>query len=95
MTALMIFCGAVAGVIQFFLLKSITERILILNKNPICPIILKTVIYAVSAVLLLTVLRNQIIYIGLGFGGGITITTLIYFIIIRYHINNSSGKEDK
>lgn len=95
MTALMIICGAAIGVIQFFLLKSITERILVLNKSPVYPIILKFVTYVISAVLLLTVLRSQIIFIGIGFGGGITITTFIYFVVIRYRGSNFIGKEDK
>ncbi len=95
MPVIMIFCGAAVGIIQFFLLKSITERILILNKNPVFPLILKIIIYAASAVLLLTVLQTQIIYIGIGFGGGITITSFIYFAIILCRNNKSIGKEEK
>lgn len=95
MTALMIFCGAATGIIQFYILKNIVERILISNKSPMIPIMLKVVVYAAAAILLLTILRNQIFYFGIGFGGGITVTPLIYFFIIRYNDKNSFGKGEK
>lgn len=95
MTAIIIICGAAVGAVQFFLLKKITDRVLLSGKSPVLPIILKIVIYAAAAVLLLTVLRTQVINAGIGFGGGITVTTLVYFIIIRCRDNNSTGKEEK
>lgn len=95
MTAIMIICGAAVGAVQFFLLKNITDRVLLSDKSPVTPIILKIIIYAAAAVLLLTVMRTQIINAGIGFGGGITVTTLIYFVIMRCRDKNSFGKEDK
>jgi hypothetical protein len=93
MTAIFIVCGAAVGFIQFFLLKNVTDRVLLSGKSPVLPIILKIVIYAAAAVLLLTVLKTQIINAGIGFGGGITVTAFIYFIIARCHDKNSQGKE--
>jgi hypothetical protein len=61
----------------------------------VLPIIVKIVIYAAAAVLLLIVLCTQVINAGIGFGGGITVTTLVYFIIIRCSGDNSTGKEEK
>jgi hypothetical protein len=95
MTAIIIICGAAVGVVQFFLLKNITDRVLLSGKSSVLPIIVKIVIYAAAAVLLLTVLRTQVINAGIGFGGGITVTTLVYFIIIRCSGDNSTGKEEK
>lgn len=95
MTALMIICGAAVGIIQFYMLKNIVERLLISNKSLMIPIMLKVVVYAVTAILLLTILRNQIFNFGIGFGGGITVTPLIYFIIISYNDKNSFGKGKK
>jgi hypothetical protein len=95
MTAIIIICGAAVGAVQFFLLKKITDCVLLSGKSPVLPIIFKIVIYAAAAVLLLTVLNTQVINAGIGFGGGITVTTLVYFIIVRCRDNNSTGKEEK
>lgn len=92
-TAAMIFCGAAVGAGQFYLLKNITGRILISGKNPVLPLLLKAAVYAFSAVLLLTVLRDRIAFAGIGFGAGILLSSFIYFACVHCRSSNSVGKK--
>jgi preprotein translocase subunit SecY len=93
MTAMIVICTAAIGAVQFFILKKITEQILILNKNPAIWIAVKIIIYAATAVLLLTLLREQIINAGIGFGAGFFVCALIFFIVVRRR--DFVGKEEK
>lgn len=92
-TAAMIFCGAAVGAVQFYLLKKTTERILISGKNPVLPLLLKAVVYAVCAVLLLSVLRDRIAPAGIGFGTGILLSSFINFACVHCRSGNSVGKK--
>ena len=92
-TAAMILCGTAVGAVQFLILKNITERILISGKNPIIPLLLKAAVYAVSAVLLLTVLRDRIAFAGIGFGAGIILSSFIYFACVHCRSSSSTGKK--
>lgn len=93
MTVLMLIYGLFIGAAQFFLLKNLFQYLLVKKKFAfLFSIAMKIMIYAICAVLLLTVIRDGTIPAGIGFGAGMTFSSFIYFACVSIRSRGSVNK---